>query len=309
MAGQSLLQHLVIGRGRRRHQRHAVRAQGVEAGDEVVADQRDMLNALAIVGAQIFLDLPAAGLAFLVQRDADLAIGRGHRAAGEPRILALDVEIADLAEIEDTLVKSRPMRHPARVDIVRQMIDGVEPRAHRVPVHPRRIDEIDVVDAGGIAVPVDQIDERAADPAQRGDAQLHHPGACLHRLRPARDRFLVGGGRVLHAERHAAGGWPMFGREIGGVAARLVVGDQVDAALPPQLDVLRPVPRDAGETHALEYRLQHAPFGRAELDELEPVEAQRIVEQIGHEHAPEIFVPRKIGDRPRKIEAGVSRRV
>ena len=151
MAGQAFLQHLVIGRGRRGHQRHARRADPVKTRDKIVADESDMLNTLAIIGAQIFLDLAAAGFAFLVQRNADLAVRRGHRPAGQPGIFALDVEIADFAEVEDALVKARPMRHPPRIDIMRQMIDQLETGTDRVAIDIRFIDEVDVVDAEVVA--------------------------------------------------------------------------------------------------------------------------------------------------------------
>ena len=82
-----------------------------------------MLDALTVVGAQIFLDLPAPARAFLVERDTNLAVGRGHRLAGQPGVFALDVEIADLAEPRDALVERSPVRHPPAVDVVSQMID------------------------------------------------------------------------------------------------------------------------------------------------------------------------------------------
>jgi hypothetical protein len=65
-----------------------------------------------------------------------------------------------------------------------------------------------------------------------------------------------------------------------GCAAR--IGDQVDVALPPQLHVLGPVPRDADEAHRGENGFQHALFGRGKFDELEAVEAQRVFEQVSH---------------------------
>ena len=69
----------------------------VPRGVEIVAAERDMLDALAIIGAQIFLDLALAARTFFVERDADLAVGGGHRLRGQAGIFALDVEIADLA--------------------------------------------------------------------------------------------------------------------------------------------------------------------------------------------------------------------
>jgi hypothetical protein len=46
------------------------------------------------------------------------------------------------------------------------------------------------------------------------------------------------------------------------------------------------MPRDTAKTHALEYRLQQAFFRRRKFDEFEPIKTQRIIKQIGHDHAP-----------------------
>jgi hypothetical protein len=62
--------------------------------------ERDVLDALALVLAQELLDLALVVLA-LVQRDADLAAGAGHRLGEQAGLLALDVEVADLAEVEE----------------------------------------------------------------------------------------------------------------------------------------------------------------------------------------------------------------
>ena len=246
-----------------------------------------MLNTLAIIRAEILFDLAAARLAFLVQRNADLAIGRGHGAAGQPGILALDVEKPDFAEVEDALVEFGPMIHPAAVNIVRQVIDQPEPRAHRIAVHAGQIVEINVIDRQLvvprlIGIAVDQIDDRTADAPDRGQPQLHWRRGRLDRLGPARQRLVIGSARIVDTKPHAASRRAMFGREIGGGRLRLVIGDQIDPALPPQINVFRPVPRDMGKSHCGKYRLKQPPFGRGKFDELEPVEAEGVFEQVGH---------------------------
>src|SRR3546814_2787087 len=67
-------------------------------------------------------------------RDANLAVGGGHRFRRQSGIFALDVEIADLAKARDPLVERRPMRHAAAIDIVGQMIDQLHPRTDRVAI-------------------------------------------------------------------------------------------------------------------------------------------------------------------------------
>src|SRR3546814_2448870 len=93
-----------------------------------------MLDTLAIIGAQIFLDLALAARALFVERDANLAVGGGHRFRRQSGIFALDVEIADLAKARDPFVEGRPMRHAAAIDIVGQMIDQLHPRTDRVAI-------------------------------------------------------------------------------------------------------------------------------------------------------------------------------
>ena len=84
--------------------------------------QRDVLDAFAVVRVKVFLDLGAVVRRF-VDRDANAPAGAGHRLGFEAGELALDVEIADLAEIEQPLVELGPFRHAAAVHVVREVID------------------------------------------------------------------------------------------------------------------------------------------------------------------------------------------
>src|SRR3546814_18917150 len=98
MARQPLFEHLVIGCRRRGGEGVAERLELVPGHVEIVAAERDMLNPLAIKGAQIFPDLALAARALLVERDADLAVGGGHRLRRQTGIFAVYAEIIDLAE-------------------------------------------------------------------------------------------------------------------------------------------------------------------------------------------------------------------
>jgi D-serine dehydratase len=60
VAGQALFQHLVIHVVGRGHQRNAGQLQRVHAGNDVVRQQRDVLDAFAVELHQEFLDLPGA---------------------------------------------------------------------------------------------------------------------------------------------------------------------------------------------------------------------------------------------------------
>jgi hypothetical protein len=106
VAGQALVEHLVVGVVGRGHQRDAGQRQLVDGAQQVVGQQGHVLDALAVELHQELLDLAGALLGFLVQRDADHAVRRGHGLAGQAGVFALDVEVADLAEVEQALVEA-----------------------------------------------------------------------------------------------------------------------------------------------------------------------------------------------------------
>src|SRR5690606_7850764 len=191
-------------------------------------------------------------------------------------------ELAELAEAEDAGVELLPMRDAAVVDVVGQVVDRVEAGARRVAFGAVLVDEVDVIDVQVLAVAVDEVDQRMADAADGRDVELHYSRANVDRLRAALDRERVSLGRVAHPEPHSASRGAMFGGEIGGRAPRLVIGNEVDAALAPELHGLASVTCDPGKSHALECGLQDAFFRRTEFQEFEAIEAERIVKEIRH---------------------------
>src|SRR4029453_444431 len=89
---------------------------------QVLRAERDVLDALTAILLQVLLDLPVfAGI--LVDGNANLAVGAGHRARVQARQLAGDVEVADLAEVEEALVEARPLAEPAAMYVVREVVD------------------------------------------------------------------------------------------------------------------------------------------------------------------------------------------
>src|SRR5688572_29617228 len=102
MARDAFFDAFVI-RLRRVLERDSAAAQHVHRAIDVVGRERDVLDALALVLAQVFLDLRLVVLRF-VYRDADLVAGAGERPREQARLLAFDVEVADLAEVEQLLV-------------------------------------------------------------------------------------------------------------------------------------------------------------------------------------------------------------
>ena len=111
---------------------------------------------------QVFFDL-ALLVGALVDRDADLAVGAGQRAGKQAGVFALDVEIADLAEIEDALVEARPDVHAAAPDIVGEVVEVVEALAHRRRVARAEPIELRLEWRALGAVRVEEVEQRVAD--------------------------------------------------------------------------------------------------------------------------------------------------
>ena len=74
----------------------------------------------------------------------------------------------------------------------------------------------------------------------------------------------------------------MFFGEIGDVAARLTVDDEIDVALPPQGDFLRAMLCYLDEAERFEQGFQHARFGGCKFNEFKAVQAHRVFIQICH---------------------------
>ena len=104
----------------------------------------------------------------------------------------------------------------------------------------------------------------------------------MHRFSALFEQPGIGLARVLYPEGHAAGGRAMFAGKIPGGRLGLVIDDQIDSALPPQMHVLGAMLGDAGEAHDFEHRLEHAALGRTKFDKFKAVKAHRIFKQIGH---------------------------
>src|SRR5262249_42224161 len=101
---QPAVDPLVVGHGRRRHEGEALAAQPFDRRIDSAAAAGDVLNALAVILVQVFLDLALVVRRF-VDRNADLAIRTGQRLGEQTGELAFDVEVADLPEIEQALIE------------------------------------------------------------------------------------------------------------------------------------------------------------------------------------------------------------
>src|SRR6266480_4258690 len=246
----------------------------------------------SVILLEVFMDLRAL-VRGLIDRDADLAAGAGHRLGLEAGLFALDVEVADLAEIEQPLVELGPFLQAAAVHVVREMIDvaqagprGAGRRAAPERLEPRQRLEIHVVDSVAVIVlrvAVDEVDERVADALDRRDAQLARPGAALHAPGAALEEPVVGRRGVLHAEGDGAHARAVAAGEVLRERARLGVDDEIGVALLVEQHVLVAVPGDRLEAHALEELAERPGIARRVLDELEAVGLDRVVARLGHD--------------------------
>ncbi len=277
MASDAGIDLLVVGRGGC-HEIHAVGTQAAHGLVDVVGGQRDVLDALAVVFADEFLDLRFV-VGRLVDRDADLAAGRGHGTGEQTGQLAFDVEVANLAEVGDALVETGPDIHLPALDVVGQVIDAHQ--ADGVVVRRTAFDvlEVDVVDAL-VAVAVDEIQQRAADAFDAGDVQLAEVGVAADQLGAL--GFDVGGGLrgILHPEGHGAGARAVLLAKLAHMPGGAAVEHDVDVVLLKQPDLLGAVLGGFGKAHLGEQRTQlfdALGIRRGEFDELEAVGADGVV--------------------------------
>ena len=268
-----------------------LRAHRIHRPRQIVRAKRDVLDALAVVHVQVLLDLPGLFVALFVDRDADLAAGAGHGLALDAGDLALDVEVAHLAEVEQALVEIGPLGHAAAVHVVRQVVDVGQAVAGRVQLLDADagqrlevdVEEADVADVADLravlaAPAVDEIDQAVADALDGRECSARPDRPCRRsprrraRLRARRRRL-----RVLHAEGDGADARAVQAREALRKRVGLGIDDEVDLALAVQHHVLVAVPRDRLEAHALEQGAHRRGVGRGVFDELEAVGAHRVV--------------------------------
>ena len=270
VAGEALVDQVEIGL-RRRLEADAVGAQRVDRREDVVGGEREMLDAFALIVLDELFDLRMLVLAF-VQRDADLVVGRGHRLAEQAGRLALNVEIADLAEVEDALVIVSPIAHPPALQIVGEVVERVEADAVIVDAGAGGR-EVGVVDARCC---VDQIEVCAANAFDRGDVELAGAVVAGDLSRAAVEREFYRVRAVRNAERHRIGGGSVRVAEAGDLARFIHVEQEVDVALCVAADILGFVRADVREAHLLEQIGHRLGVRRGEFDEFEAVQAHRI---------------------------------
>src|SRR5262249_8531009 len=129
----------------------------------ILAAAGDMLNSLALILMQKFLDLTLVVGGF-VQRYPNLSAWARQRPRIKSRVFPGNVEKADLPEIEEVLIEAIPAVHGAAKNIVGQVIDIKQTATGRGRIALARPIEFAVVGRTLGAKSVDEIDQAAADP-------------------------------------------------------------------------------------------------------------------------------------------------
>ena len=236
----------------------------------------DMLDALAAIDVEILLDL--AGIAgVLVDRNPDLAVRAGQGAGEQAGGAALDIEEADLPEVEQFFVEAGPDIHPAAMDVVGEVIEIEQPGALGPRVLRAQPLELGIIGRALGAVAVDEIQQAAADALDGGNVERLLRRGNIRGLRAERQRALVGLLGIDHAKRHRRRARPVRGDEAVAVGAGLLVDEIIDVALAIDRDLLGLVPGDRRIAHQPEQRVQLFGPRMRILDELEAVGAHRVV--------------------------------
>jgi hypothetical protein len=141
--------------------------------------------------------------------------------------------------------------------------------------------ELGVVGRALCTVAVDKIQQAAADALDRRRVQRLAYRRNAGRLCTERDRTRISRLCIDDAECHRRCAGTVLTDEIEAMAARLLVDEIVDVALPVERDLLGPVPRDRLIAHQLEQPMQGFGIRMRILDEFEAVGAHRIVGRDG----------------------------
>src|ERR1700716_1650057 len=111
------------------------------------------------------------------------------------------------------------MIHSPFGDVVGEVIDFEETGARRRRVGPGLHDEIDVID-GPVGITIDEINQTAADPLDRGYVEFHRPNRPFDFPCTGRAGGAQRVGRILDPKCHGAGAravvaWELLGKAVG----------------------------------------------------------------------------------------------
>src|SRR6266404_5309133 len=265
---------LVIGIGRPGDELQAVGREPVGAVINRLSADRDVLDAFALILAQKFFDL-GFFVGRLVDRNANASAWTRQRPRKQAGELALDVEEANLPEVEQFGVEREPLVHVAALYVVGQVIEIVKAR----PLWPRitLAGPLEFRRVGGISgsVAVDEVQQQPANAFDSGRFQglVGTRVGLGAKLNGALEGMLC----IDDAPRHRRGTRAVGGNEASRERAGLGIQNEVDVALAIDRDVLGPVPGDGCIAHAPEQLCKLNRLRMSKFDELEPVGADRVL--------------------------------
>src|SRR5512133_782750 len=109
---------------------HAPLLHRLDSADDVLALQRNVLDAGSVVELEVLLDLALAlALCRLVDRELDLAAAVRHHLRHQSRVLGLDLVVAEVDDVrhpEDALVELDPVVHATELDVADDMVERLQ---------------------------------------------------------------------------------------------------------------------------------------------------------------------------------------
>ena len=190
-----------------------------------------MLNAFAVELHQKLFDLPCTFRRLFVQRDANHAVRGGHGLGRQTGVLALDVEVANFAEVEQLLIEICPIRHAPAVDVVGQVVDDFQARAHRMAIDTFYKHKVDVINRAAFTVAINQVQWCATNALDSRQIQFHRASRNFNRLRAQLQRPSISLLCIAHPKSHAAHRRAMFGGKVRSDTVRFIIENQIDLAL------------------------------------------------------------------------------
>jgi hypothetical protein len=164
------------------------------------------------------------------------------------------------SEVKNPAVEVVEMIHATFGDVVGQMIDVRQTGTGvRLP-STRLLIEVDIV-YRWTRMAIHQVDQASADALNGGNIELHRTGSALHLARALRYRDLQRARRILDAKSHCNRAGTVLEGELPRQAVGLRINDEIDAPLPIERHVLRPMVGRALKSHDFEQPAKLRWFG------------------------------------------------
>ena len=218
-----------------------------------------------------------AGLGALVDGNAEFSTWRFERVGGQSGLGTTYVEVANLFETEDILVKFRPLLHFALGHVIGQMVDG-DKALFLHPLRSAQVDKTKVFIGFVLFVIVDKVNDAFADSidSRHRRAVGTQIIALLTLLRATLDRFPQSLFRIDHPPAHGRDRRAVLLREF--LRKRLVraVEQKMDVSLPVIVDIPGFMLFQARKTEFQKQMMQVFRPGGSEFDEFDSIQTDGV---------------------------------